>query len=121
LCFQEGDGYLHSNSNLFYLPTSVNVTVTVPAHGYHSNALTLYAYNPNVYIGVADNPGKIGSATKATVNINPGTYEESNYTDVVRTFQLTSSSRICIYGENQERGADTRQIRIKNISIKYAQ
>lgn len=121
LCFQEGDGYLHSNSNLFYLPTSVNVTVTVPAHGYHSNAWTLYAYDPNVYIGVADNPGKIGSATKATVNINPGTYEESNYTDVVRTFQLTSSSRICIYGENQERGADTRQIRIKNISIKYAQ
>jgi len=121
LCINEGDGYLHSNSDLFYIPDAFNIKITVPAHGYHSNALTVYAYDPLVYIGATNTPGKVGSSTKANVNINPGTYEDTNYTNVVRTFQLTPSvPRICIYGENKERGADTRQIRLKNISVIYS-
>jgi hypothetical protein len=80
LCFQEGDGYLHSNSNLFYLPTSVNVTV--------SPLCTVLATPPKVIVkvDVLCPPTDATSPTKVAVAVTSSAPLEA-VNDVIEGFE----------------------------------
>ncbi len=120
MCFNERDGYILSNAGLFYIPDATNVSVTVPAHGYHTNAFATSSYKPMIYIGASNSGQKNGSGASANINMSTSN-KDSDFTIVNKTFSLTPSlSRICVYGENQYHNTDIRWLKIKSVSVKYS-
>lgn len=113
--FNTTDAYAISPA--FFVPEPFDVTATISAYAYCSNAWSLRPYKPSVYISASASGAAIGSAT--TLSSSAAYPVTAKFQNISRTLTFNSTSNVCVYTTGDSRTLESRGVCVKEISIIY--